>query len=305
MKFLEYEVYALSPLGRDSFQGYLRNDGRKIIIKKQADFTDIKVIEQLTYIEMQGIPHVLGITHYQEEEWLIFTWLEGKALNTQKRTPENIIQIIEKVLTLINKLFFLTDYHWFFLDLKMQHILIDENENILLIDFEHVYLSKKTSVKWQNIPSIGLNTAYCSPEIRENELSAKHHEYALALIALNIVQEQNTQALNKHKLHKALKQFPVDWQIKLKNALDGKGLVKRLENVDIDTKKDLDHDVSFKEKEIKVSKGQELFEDKDNIKSKDKLAKTEPFLFQHKIYLDNEKILNVQIDLTIESIVHD
>ena len=106
-------------------------------------------------------------------------------------------------------------------------------------------------------------------------------------------------------MHKALKQFPVDWQIKLKNALDGKGLVKRLENVDIDTKKDLDHDVSFKEKEIKVSKGQELFEDKDNIKSKDKLAKTEPFLFQHKIYLDNEKILNVQIDLTIESIVHD
>lgn len=306
----EYEVYAVSSIGNNSFQGFLKNNGRKIILKKAEKFIDTKVLDFLAKVKMQGIPYIIGKTVWQSKEWLIFNWQEGEAIYTKRSSAAVILKIVDDILSLINKLNLISGYNWFFLDFKMEHILIDELGNISLIDFEHVFLSKQTQINWHELKKIGLSTAYCSPEIKQESLSKNHHEYALGLIMIALLSQHDIQNLTHKIRRKTIKQFPEAWQIKLENALLGKGfkpekseknqiippnpsITKTInqDNAQIDIPNQL-------ASELKVVETTE--NSKTTNKNNDDLSLSEPFLLQHKISLGDGRTLNLQINLIID-----
>ncbi len=223
MKLPRVDVYATKKISEDSACGFLKNDGRKVVLKPRKKFIDQEVLHFLHKIEMHSIPHLIGLTEYQTESYLVFSWLNGQPLSLYKLKQEEIFEVIEQVLKLIRLLENITERHWFFLDLKPQHLLLTKNNDLQVIDFEHVFISSKEKIPWKNLKEIGVSSFFSSNEIKGDYLSKKHHEYALALICLSLLAGKDIELLTAKVRKKALANLPEYWKNKLKSALECNG----------------------------------------------------------------------------------
>lgn len=223
MQLPEFEVYALTKLGRNSYQGYLKQNGQKIVLKRTDAYADPKVPLALHQMILAGIPYVIGKTTFQSTEWIIQSWLYGQAFSGCKLNQSEVIEFVQGVLELINELEEISRWNWFFADLKADHILRDTYGQWGLIDFEDVILSENSCVAWQDYPSLGGAASYCSDERKSVFLSKNQHQYALALIALGLFLKKPAAELTKRDISKALSALPQIWQERFVRALNSEG----------------------------------------------------------------------------------
>lgn len=224
MKLPEVEVYEIEKIGRESACGFLKKDGRKIILKPRKNFIDEKVIQFLHKIEMQSIPHLIGRVDYDSNSYLVFSWLEGSPISSLQLEEQEILKVLKKILKLLELLKKITANNWYFLDLKAEHILLTKTGIPALIDFEHVLTDGKEKIAWKEIKEVGLSSIFCSPEIKKEYLTKNHHEYALALICLSLLTGKEAGLLRAKTRKKALEKLPAQYKKSLESALQCKGL---------------------------------------------------------------------------------
>ncbi len=227
---VELEVYALEKISERCFKGFLKKDGSKIVLKPARDFSDPKVIQALHQIQMQSIPHIPGYCFHQDEKWLIHTWQAGQSLAQRKFPADKIELIFNQVKQIIQNLNRITNFYWFFPDLKPEHIL-EHNGRINLIDFEHVLLSKEKKIAWSSLTKIGITNRYCSADLKQEFLSLYHHDYALALLSLELIQGEHIQTLNRKTRKKLIACFRPSFQKELLQALQMKGFSEFQQNI--------------------------------------------------------------------------
>ncbi|HHU52924.1 MAG TPA: hypothetical protein GXZ43_02435 [Clostridiaceae bacterium] len=224
MNLPQLEVYAIEKIGRNSAYGYLEQDGTRVVLKPKQEFSDRQVIRYLYEIQMQGIPHIWGETEYEEETYLIFSWLAGEHITEANLSNEQINQAIFAVLALIDRLHVITGMHWFFLDMKPQHIIIDSDGRVSLIDFEHVVVNKINQVSYTGFNQLGLSPIYCSAECRTGQFTRLHHEYALALIWLSLLSKTPIENLNARNRNKLLRKLDLQIKLRIESGLRGEGI---------------------------------------------------------------------------------
>ncbi len=219
MELKNYQVYALKSLGRNSFQGYLQENGQKIVLKPAEHYVDQKVVCLLHALIMPGLPHIIGTAQYQDKRWIIQNWLEGESLFAKVHSGPEVESFLDQLLSLIDHLESISGLNWFFMDLKTEHLLLNPYHQICLIDFEHVVLSTKTSVPWQELAQIGVTPGYCSPAIRSDFLTKKHQNYALAMIGLSLLSGKQVSELDQSTKEAALAELSSGWQERFRNAM--------------------------------------------------------------------------------------
>ncbi|HHT25160.1 MAG TPA: hypothetical protein GXZ76_06560 [Clostridiaceae bacterium] len=224
MNLPQFEVYAIEKTGRKSACGYLQLDGTKVVLKPKQDFSDQRVIRYLYEIQMRGIPHVWGETKYQEEVYLILSWLDGEHISEANLPSEKINQAIFDVLALIDKLWMITGMRWFFLDLKPQHIIIDSDGRVSLIDFEHVVVSKENNISADNFNRFGISPIYSSAELTTGQFTQQHHEYALALIWLSLLSQKSIEDLTIRNRKRVLNKLDSQIKLRIESGLQGRGI---------------------------------------------------------------------------------
>ncbi|NLJ70341.1 MAG: hypothetical protein GX328_02595 [Clostridiaceae bacterium] len=227
MKLPQLEVYAIEKTGRKSAYGYLQQDGSRVILKPKKDFSDQQVIRYLYEIQMQGIPHIWGETKYQEEEYLIASWIDGEQISAVNLSNDRINQLIFDVLALIDRLRVITGMYWFFLDLKPQHIILDSAGRISLIDFEHVVVCKEKNILVENLNQLGISPIYSSAELKTGQFSQQHHEYALALIWLSLLSKKSIEDLTIKNRKRILRQLDPHIRLRIESGLRGEGIRKK------------------------------------------------------------------------------
>ena len=230
MNLPQVEVYAFNTLGRKSYSAYYRLDGRKVVLKPKKDFLDNQVLRYLFEIKMQGIPYILGETSYQSNTYLVFSWVDGYRIDQVELSPAEINQALTNILQLIQKLKIITGLNWFFLDLKPQHILIDQTGLISLIDFEHVTVNKLNQIPWQELKQIGLTPKFCSNEIMGTYLTKNHHEYALALIYISLLAGKPLENIKTSDRKRVLRKISKEIALKIESALNGNGFMSEQKN---------------------------------------------------------------------------
>ncbi len=218
----EIEVYSLERINESCYQGFVKSDGQKVVLKPEENFIDKKVIHYLSNLQMAGVPRVLGFYNYLGEKWIVHSWQEGQAIikvRNDANTIEKKILQIKKIILTLNQI---TGLYWFFLDLKPEHILCHK-EQIHLIDFEHVTLSENNDIDWKELGEIGISNGFCSPDLHKQSLTLNHQDYALAMIALALLTGKNPTAINKRLQRKAISAFTETFQKEMKNAINMQG----------------------------------------------------------------------------------
>lgn len=178
----------------------------KIVSKQQEDaghiINEALIIKNLNY---QGIPIIYDIDEDLDNYYIFEEYVDGITLTqyTQNKSPSMCLSdIIRKAIVLCSQLDYLHQHGILHLDIKPDNIMIDNNDQLWLIDYDNAinlgetrqftrgsagfaapqaYFGHKPDISW-DIYSLGMILLYMSSGNIYSNVSTIHHQQLIPII---------------------------------------------------------------------------------------------------------------------------
>lgn len=198
-----------------------QTNGQQVLIRRSADFADRSVGNWLGQIWHAGLPRMLEtLQNSEDEECFVFEYLEGQPLNLlaagsgRKMPLERLLPLISQVARILSFMHQESELPVLHLDLKPDHILVDEQGRAKLIDFgASIILRSKQAEEGENQKTqIALTPDYAAPEISAGKPCPGSDLFSLGMTMLHLATGQSPETCRNRPLPELMTGFPVGLQ---------------------------------------------------------------------------------------------
>lgn len=194
--------------------------GQQVLIRRADDFADLAVAEWLGRIWHAGLPRLLEtLQNTDGENCLIFEYLDGKPLSllaaeTGKLPLERLLPLISQAARILAFMHQEGELPVLHLDVKPDHILVDEQGRAKLIDFgASMILRTKPADEVDNHKmQIALTPDYAAPEVSAGKPCPGSDLFSLGLTLLQLATGQSPENCRNRPLPESMTKLPVGLQ---------------------------------------------------------------------------------------------
>lgn len=192
-----------------------------MLIRRADDFADLAVAEWLGQVWHAGLPRMLEkLQNPDGETCFVFEYLEGKPLNslvaeTGRKLPlERLLPLISQTARILAFMHQEGELPVLHLDVKPDHILVDEQGSAKLIDFGASLISQiKPAEEVDNHKmQIALTPDYAAPEISAGKPCPGSDLFSLGLTLLQLATGQSPVSCRSRPLPELMTEMPVGLQ---------------------------------------------------------------------------------------------
>lgn len=169
-------------------------DKEELLAIKKPNLLD-KEISKLTQREISNYSkfvHPFSLKFYgivKTRNYIVLEFINGKTLMSIKSLDLNDEDKITIIYQLMNVISYLTVNNYVYRDLKPDNVMIDENKNVVLIDFDRLIINDPNAVDKTQY----FNSSFTAPEIiKTGDYSCKSDVYSLGKMMDYIITKTNT-----------------------------------------------------------------------------------------------------------------
>lgn len=129
-------------------------------------------------------PHYYGIVNIDREQYIVTEYIHGKSLHLIAEMNLKIEEKIFIIYEILNIIDYIHNNKFIYRDLKPNNLIVDNNKNIVLIDFDRMI--KKPNLDDSDQMTLSFSHVYCAPEIINSSLNIteKADIYSIGLITV-------------------------------------------------------------------------------------------------------------------------
>lgn len=166
--------------------------GRNVCIKrwKRGDFGAVNEIAVLTSLSCKGVPGFICSFEDEENKYLAEEWIEGCTLEEyisagKVRNEEDATRIITKICTVVENLH-QTNAGYLHLDIKPVNIMISNDNEIYIIDFESAQTICNDEKENNNVTVRIVSEKYSAPEVYFGKAVVQSDVFSIGMVAKDL-----------------------------------------------------------------------------------------------------------------------
>lgn len=195
--------------------------GQLCLIRRARDFVDPSVAEWLGRVWHPGLPRLLEcLDRDSAEPLLVFEYREGQPISqltegiTNRETQAGIVSAVAQAANILSFLHQQCDQPILHLDIKPEHILVDEQEQVCLIDFgaARKMTASLASASGQGLNCQALTPVYAAPEQIAGRPCPGSDLYALGLSLAELLTGNSPATCRNQPIAETVSALPVSLQ---------------------------------------------------------------------------------------------